>query len=267
MTKIIKIENLSYVYKGCTEKALKNINLDIDKGERIALLGHSGSGKTTLMNCINRIIKPTSGKIFIEGKDIANANSKELREIRKKIAVIFQGFNLIGRETVLQNVLNGRLGHLSTLRTFFNQFKEEDYKITEESLKAVGLWHKKDERVNELSGGQKQRVAIARALSQNPKIILADEPVSNLDPKLIKTILFLLQKVCKEKGITLITSLHFVELIKEHFPRMIGLVDGEISFDDKFYRRGKSEKPNEEFSHDLKDEIIKKRLKQLGYID
>jgi len=258
---MIKIENLNHAYHN-GESVLKDINIEIKKGERIALIGPSGSGKTTLINCITRLIEPSSGRILIDNKDILKTNKHELKDIRKKIAIIFQGFNLIERESVLKNVLNGRLGYVSTLRSCFNKFKEDDYKIAEESLRNVGLLHKENERISDLSGGQKQRVAIARALSQDPQIILADEPVSNLDPKLIREVLSLLQKVCKEKEITLITSLHFVELIKEHFPRMVGMVDGKIVFDDKL-----SDENSNNFSDYYQEQLIKKRLKELGYIN
>lgn len=263
---MIEIKDLNHTYTNENEKVLKNVNIVINKGERIALLGPSGSGKTTLLKCVNRLVEPTSGKVSIEGEDILKANTKEIRKIRKKIAIIFQEFNLIERETVLKNVLNGRLGHIGTFKSCFNRFEEKDYKIAEECLEDVGLLHKKNETVNNLSGGQKQRIAIARALAQEPKVILADEPVSSLDPKLIREILFLLQKVCKDKNITLITSLHFVELIKEHFPRMIGLVDGEILFDDKIPEKNKTDSDHDSLDS-YQEQVIRSRLKQLGYIE
>jgi len=251
---MIKIENLSHTYKNKNEETLKNINLNIKKGEIAALIGPSGSGKSTLINCIGRLVIPTSGRILINNKDILKANKKEIREIRKKIGFIFQEFNLIERDTVFKNVLNGRLSYCSTLKSCFNKFSENDYRIVEGSLRDVGLLDLKDERVCNLSGGQKQRTAIARALSQEPEIILADEPVSNLDPKLVREILYLLQKNCREKGITLIISIHFAELVKEYFDRMMGIVEGKILFDD-------------EFKDNVKEELIKSRLKQLGYIE
>jgi phosphonate transport system ATP-binding protein len=250
---MIKIENLSHKYKNRDEEALKSINLHIKKGEIVALLGPSGSGKSTLIKCINKLVKPCSGKIFINGVNILDLKPRQLKEIRRKIAVIFQGFNLIERETVLKNALNGRLGYAKTLSSCFNHFEKEDYDIVEESLKSVSLWEIRNERVCNLSGGQKQRVAIARALAQNPEIILADEPVSNLDPTLMKDILSLLKRLCKEKGITLIITLHFIEMLKKDFQRIIGLVDGKLFFDD-------------ELQDYLKEETLKKRLEQLGYI-
>lgn len=273
---MIEIKNLDHIYRNREEESLRDINLKIGKGERVALLGPSGSGKSTLISCISRLVEPRSGSILIEGRDILKANTKELKEIRRKIGTIFQGFNLIERENVFKNVLDGRLGYARTLKSCFNRFNEEDYKIVEDNLKEVGLFDLKDERVCDLSGGQKQRVAIARTLSQQPMIILADEPVSNLDPKLAREILHLLQKVCKEREITLITTIHFVDLIKENFPRIIGLVDGAILFDDdlekysqeqvlkkRLRELGYIDEKVEEYSRDY---LIKKRLKQLGYI-
>ena len=229
---MIKIKNLTHRYKGRKEDAIKNIDLHIKKGETVVLLGSSGSGKSTLMKCINKLIDPTSGSILIKEEDILKADIKEVERIRKKIGVIFQEFNLIERETVFKNTLNGRLGYVGVVRSFFNNFKEEDYKIVENNLRRVGLLDLKDEWVCNLSGGQKQRVAIARALSQDPEIILADEPVSNLDPKLMREIMDLLQKICEEKGITLITSLHFIELVKKYASRVVGLNNGWVVFND-----------------------------------
>ena len=228
---MIKIQNLSHTYKNRDEGALKNINLHIKRGENVMLLGPSGSGKSTLMKCINRLIKPTSGDIFIEEENILTSEEKQTIKIRKKIGTIFQEFDLIERDTILKNVLNGRLGYISNFDTFFNRFKKEDYEIVEQNLKEVGLLGLKNERVSNLSGGQKQRVAIARALSQEPKIILADEPVSNLDPKLMADVLDLLLRICKQRQITLITSLHFVELVKKYASRVIGISEGSIIFD------------------------------------
>jgi len=251
---MIKIENLNHFYKKENGEAIKNINLEIEKGERIALLGPSGSGKSTLINCINRLIEPTSGEIYISGENILKANKKDLKRIRKKIAVIFQEFNLVERETVLKNVLNGRLGYANAVKSCFNKFGKRDHQIVEANLKSVGLLGKMNERVNNLSGGQKQRVAIARALSQEPNIILADEPVSSLDPKLRREILDLLSEICKERQITLITSLHFVDLVKKYSSRVIGISEGSIIFDNNI-----TEWEN--------NEILRENLRRLGYLE
>lgn len=230
---MIKIENLSHTYKNRDEEAVKNINLHIKKGENVVIIGSSGSGKSTLLKCINRLVEPNSGKISIEGEDIIHCPIKKAEKIRGKIGMIFQNFNLIQRETIFNNVLNGRLRYNSTLKMVFGKFSREDYSVVEENLRRVGVYEFKDERVSNLSGGQKQRVAIARALSQKPDIILADEPVSNLDPKLMKEVMDLLKNMCIEQGITLVSSLHFLDFAKRYGSRIIGMRDGEVVFDGK----------------------------------
>ena len=230
---MIKIENLSHTYENREEEALKNVNLHIKKGESIVIIGSSGSGKSTLLKSINRLIEPTSGKIFINGEDILNCPIKKVVNIRGGIGMVFQNFNLIERESILKNVLDGRLRYNNSFNTLLGRFSKEDYSIVRENLKMVGLEEYEDERVSNLSGGQKQRVAIARALSQKPDIILADEPVSSLDPKLMKEVMDLLKNICVEKGITLITSLHFLDFAKRYGSRIIGMRNGEIVFDGK----------------------------------
>ncbi len=230
---MIKIENLSHTYKNRNEEAVKNIDLHIKQGESVVIIGSSGSGKSTLLKCINRLIEPQSGKILINGEDIINCNIKKAEQIRGDIGMIFQNFNILERETVFQNVLNGRLRYNTSLRTLFKRFSKEDYSVSEENIKLVGLGEYVNERVANLSGGQKQRVAIARALSQKPEIMLADEPVSNLDPKLMKDIMDLLKNICVEKGITLVSSLHFLDFAKRYGSRIIGMRDGGIVFDGK----------------------------------
>ena len=228
---MITIRNLTHRYKNRSETALQNINLHIERGEVVVLLGLSGAGKSTLIKCIDRLIEPTCGSILINGKDILTANTKKTEELRRSIGLIFQEFNLIERTTVLDNVLNGRLGYIGVVRTFFNKFRTQDYEIAENNLRQVGLFDLRYERASNLSGGQRQRVAIARVLSQEPQIILADEPVSSLDPKLMKEIMDLLQRLCREKGIALVTSLHFLEFVKKYASRVVGLRDGIVVFD------------------------------------
>ncbi len=228
---MIKIENLTHTYKNREEEAIKNINLHIKKGESVVIIGSSGSGKSTLLKCINRLIEPNSGKILIEGEDIVNCKIKKAEKIRGKIGMIFQHFNLVETETVLKNVLNGRLRYNRSIHTIFGKFSKEDYAIARDNIKRVGLEAYENNRVGNLSGGQKQRVAIARALSQKPDIILADEPVSNLDPKLMKEVMDLLKNICTEKGITLVSSLHFLDFAKRYGSRIIGMRNGQIVFD------------------------------------
>ena len=227
---MIKIEGLSHQYINRGVEAIKNINLEIPQGEIVVLLGPSGSGKSTLLRCINRIVTPTSGKIFINGEDILKASGKNVKRIRQKIGMIFQNFNLVDRYSVLKNVLTGRLSYVKSFNSIINRYSHEDLKKCMDVLKRVGLEDLCEEKVTNLSGGEKQRVGIARALSQEPKIILADEPVSNLDPRLMRDIMNLLQKICKDDGITLVFSLHFLELARKYATRIIGLREGEIVF-------------------------------------
>jgi phosphonate transport system ATP-binding protein len=230
---MIEVRNLIHRYKNNNEDVLKKISFNIGKGQIAILLGSNGSGKTTLLRCINKLIVPVSGSIFIDGIDILKANAQKTRWVRRRIGFIFQELNLIERMTVLDNVMNGRLGYIGLLRTCFNRFREDDYRAALNSLQKMGLSDLKYKRVSNLSGGQKQRVAIARALSQEPEIILADEPVSSLDPKLREEIMALLYRVCIEKEITLIMSLHFVGLSRRYASRIIGINNGRIVVDDK----------------------------------
>ena len=228
---MIKIENLSHTYNGKEVEAVKDVNLHVKKGESLVIIGSSGSGKSTLLKCINRLIDPTKGNIVIDGKYFSGSNKKQISQMRGKIGMIFQNYNLIERETVLKNILNGRLRYNTSFRTILGRFSKEDYQIARDNLKIVGLEEYENTKVANLSGGQKQRVGIARALSQKPDVILADEPVSSLDPKLMKEIMDLLKNICVEKGITLVTSLHFLEFAKRYGTRIIGMRDGGIVFD------------------------------------
>lgn len=230
---MIAIKHLTHRYDGRDEDAVNDVSLSIAKGERVVILGASGSGKSTLLKCINRLVEPQSGSIEINGEDILKAKKQMSERIRGKIGMIFQNFNLLERETVLANVLNGRLRFNSALRAVFGMFSKQDYHEAEEQLKRVGLEGLSHERVSNLSGGQKQRVAIARALCQKPDVILGDEPVSSLDPKLMKEIMDLITSICIEENITVITCLHFLDFAKKYASRIVGINKGSIVFDGK----------------------------------
>jgi phosphonate transport system ATP-binding protein len=230
---MIRIKNLSYQYKNRDVEAIKKVDLNIGKGEVAVLLGPSGSGKSTLLKCINRLVIPKSGSIVIDGEDILGVDQKKVETIRHKIGMIFQSFNLVDSYTVLQNTLMGKLSYVKTLNSVLGIYSKKEVDECMAILKRIGLEQLAHERAADLSGGEKQRVGIARALAQNPKIILADEPVSSLDPKLMRDIMDILQKICVEDGITLIVSLHFLELARKYATRIIGLKEGEIVFDNK----------------------------------
>jgi phosphonate transport system ATP-binding protein len=227
---MLKIENLCKTYPNGTQ-ALQNVSFEVAEGEFLAIIGLSGSGKSTLLRCINRLIEPTSGKIIWNGVDVTAASGKEIRNIRRQIGMIFQQFNLVKRSSVNTNVLTGRLGYSPTLPSLFHVFSKEDHENVKKNLEMVGLLDKIDVRADSLSGGQQQRVGIARALMQNPKMILADEPVASLDPVLAHSILKYLEQLNKEFGITVLCSLHFLDLVHRYATRAIALKDGRLVFE------------------------------------
>ena len=227
---MLQIQSLTKVYGG-TVLALDNVTFDIPKGQFLAVIGLSGSGKSTLLRCINRLIDPTSGKIIWNGRDITAANDEELRMIRRKIGMVFQHFNLVHRSTVLTNVLSGRLGYVNPAWSLLNRFPEKDVENAMQQLERVGIADKWRNRADELSGGQQQRVGIARAMMQDPEIILADEPVASLDPVLAHSIMQYLEQINKELGVTIICSLHFLDLVHRYADRVVALNLGKKMFD------------------------------------
>ena len=227
---MLKIENLSKTYPNGTQ-ALKNVSFEVEEGEFLAVIGLSGSGKSTLLRCINRLIEPTSGTIIWNDVDITAASGKEIRNIRRQIGMVFQQFNLVKRSSVKTNVLSGRLGYVATWPSLFQIFSREDHERVKKTLEMVGLEEKMNVRADSLSGGQQQRVGIARALMQEPKMILADEPVASLDPVLAHSILKYLEKLNKEYGMTVICSLHFLDLVHRYATRAIALKDGNLVFE------------------------------------
>jgi len=226
---MLRVENLSKTYPNGTQ-ALRDVSFEVEDGEFLAVIGLSGSGKSTLLRCINRLIEPTSGKIFWNDQDITAASSGEMRKIRRQIGMVFQQFNLVKRSSVFTNVLTGRLGYVNTFTSALHLFSGADQQKAVDSLEQVGLVDKAHVRADSLSGGQQQRVGIARALMQDPKLILADEPVASLDPVLAHSILKYLEQLNKEKGITVICSLHFLDLVHRYATRAIALKDGELVF-------------------------------------
>lgn len=229
-THLISIRNLVKTYPNGVQ-ALKGINLDVKEGEFLAIIGLSGSGKSTLLRCMNLLNEPTSGEIIFQDKDITNIKGKEVRRLRSQVAMIFQHFNLVPRHTVLSNVLMGALSRSGTLKSILSFFSPEDKAIARKYLKLVGIESKMNVRADQLSGGQQQRVAIARALTQNPKVLLADEPVASLDPATSHSVMDYLEKVNKELGITVVCNLHFLSLVRRYATRVIALRGGEIVFE------------------------------------
>lgn len=210
--------------------ALRDVSFEVKDGEFLAVIGLSGSGKSTLLRCINRLLEPTEGNIIWNGRDITHIEPGELRGVRREIGMIFQNFNLVRRSSVMTNVLAGRLGYTPPSWSLINRFSKEDRQMAMQALERVGIPNKANNRADELSGGQQQRVGIARALMQQPKMILADEPVASLDPVLAHSILGSLEKLNQEDHITVLCSLHFLDLVQRYATTVIGLRDGQLVF-------------------------------------
>lgn len=226
---VVSIRQLSHTYKRGNLTVFEDVNLDVGKGETIVLLGPSGGGKSTLLRCMNRLVKATSGTVTVFGTEMVGSSFREVRKLRCDIGMVFQSFNLINRISVLDNVLIGRLGYLSTAKSVFGLYQKEDIAEAMHALDRVSLSDFAHQLAMNLSGGQRQRVAIARALAQRPKLLLADEPVSNLDPLLEREILGLLQNICREDGITSITSLHDIALAEEFGSRLVGVKNKKVT--------------------------------------
>lgn len=227
---MLKIQNLTKIYTGGVQ-ALTNVSFEVPKGQFLAVIGLSGSGKSTLLRCINRLIEPTSGSILWNDMDVTNASDEELRRIRRKIGMVFQHFNLVHRSSVLTNVLAGRLGYVNPAWSLLNRFPKSDVENAYKQLERVGIANKAHQRADELSGGQQQRVGIARAMMQDPDMILADEPVASLDPVLAHSIMQYLEKINKEEGVTVLCSLHFLDLVHRYADRVVALKEGVLMFD------------------------------------
>jgi len=229
---LLEIQGLTKVYPDGTV-ALDGVDLVVPDGQFLAIVGLSGSGKSTLMRLINRLIEPTSGRVLFDGVDVTAADQRQLRDIRRQIGMVFQQFNLVKRSSVVTNVLAGRLGYADAWPSLFHRFPREDYERAEANLRRVGIPEKARQRADTLSGGQQQRVGIARALMQEPKLILADEPVASLDPATAHSVLNYLEEVNKQDGITVICSLHFLSLARRYADRVAALRTGSIVFDGK----------------------------------
>lgn len=227
---MLKIQNLTKIYDGGVQ-ALTDVSFEVPKGQFLAVIGLSGSGKSTLLRCINRLIEPTDGKILWHNTDITDASDDELRRVRRKIGMVFQHFNLVHRSPVLTNVLSGRLGYVNPAWSLFNRFPKSDIEKAFQQMERVGIANKAYHRADELSGGQQQRVGIARAMMQDPEIILADEPVASLDPVLAHSIMQYLEKINKEDGVTVLCSLHFLDLVHRYADRVVALNEGKLMFD------------------------------------
>ncbi|MGI9449515.1 MAG: phosphonate ABC transporter ATP-binding protein [Geminicoccaceae bacterium] len=225
-----RLDDVVMRYPGLDRPAIAIDRLTINKGERVAVIGPSGGGKTTLLRLLNGTLQPSGGSIEILGEHLEN-EGRQPRELRRRTGMIFQDFALIERATVMQNVLAGRLGFAHPWLSLFGKFGDEDRRIALEAIAEVELLDKAGQRVDGLSGGQRQRVAIARVLAQGPEMILADEPVSNLDPALTRTMIDLLTRACQRRGAALVMAIHQPDIAKTSMDRVIAVNDGQIVFD------------------------------------
>jgi len=238
---MLKVEHLTKIYEGGT-LALDDVSFEVPDGQFLAVIGLSGSGKSTLLRCINRLIEPTEGRITWNGVDVTTASQEEMRRIRRRIGMVFQHFNLVHRSKVLTNVLQGSLGYVNPALSLINRFPKDEVSKAYRQLARVGLQEKAAQRADELSGGQQQRVGVARALMQDPEMILADEPVASLDPVLAHSIMQYLETINREDDVTVLCSLHFLDLVHRYADRAIALNEGKLVFqgppseidDDKF---------------------------------
>jgi phosphonate transport system ATP-binding protein len=227
---MLQVEKLTKVYDDGTV-ALRDVSFEVPDGQFLAIIGLSGSGKSTLLRCINRLVEPTSGRIIWNGVDVTAATQEDLRLIRRRIGMVFQHFNLVNRSKVITNVLAGRLGYVNPAMAIVNRFPRADVAKAIAQLARVGLSEKAQARSDELSGGQQQRVGIARAMMQDPQMILADEPVASLDPVLAHSIMQYLELINDEDNVTVLCSLHFLDLVHKYADRAIALNQGELVFD------------------------------------
>jgi len=226
---MLEIKHLTKVYDDGTV-AVRDVSFNVQDGEFLVIIGLSGAGKSTLLRCINRLIEPTEGQIIWDGVDITTADPAQLRQIRRKIGMIFQHFNLVKRSSVLTNVLAGRLGYVNPWSSSLHRFPAADMELARQALERMGISDQAHKRADELSGGQQQRVGIARALVQEPRMVLADEPVASLDPVLAHSILGDLERLNREEGIAVLCSLHYLDLVQRYATRVVGMRDGRIVY-------------------------------------
>ena len=228
---MIKMKNLTLGYK--KEKILDKLDLKIKEGEFVGIIGPSGAGKSTLLMSVVGGIKVFNGEFEVLGFNMDKIKKKDLVKLREQIGIIFQGYNLVDRLSVLDNVISGMLKDIPMARAVIKYYKEKELKKVQELLEIVEIQKHSSKRCDELSGGQRQRVAIARALASEPKIILADEPISALDQKSAKKVMEILEKINKELKVTIIANLHHLEIAEKYCTRIIGINDGRVIFDGK----------------------------------
>jgi len=242
---VLEVRDLRARYSARGPEILKGISFRVEADDFFAIIGPSGAGKSTLIRCINRLVEPSGGQILFYDREVTKLRGRQLRRLRRDMGMIFQEFNLIDRMSVMDNVLSGRLGYTSNLRSLFRAFPRDDIQHALSLLDRVGLLEHVDKRADELSGGQRQRVGIARALMQNPKLLLVDEPTSALDPKISREVMALIKQMATELKVPCLCNIHDVKLAMEFCNKIIGLQDGNKMFDG----------PTEEMDQAMLDQI------------
>lgn len=227
---MLDIQNVRVVYPNGTE-ALKSVSVSVGANEVVAIIGRSGAGKSTLLRCLNGLQPVTEGSIVLDGEEVTTLSKKDQRRLWQQVGFIWQEYNLVGRLPAMMNVLTGRLSFNRGLGGYFGYFSQEHREIALKSLERVNMLHRAKFRADRLSGGEKQRVNIARALAQEPKLLLADEPVASLDPELKWTVMGDLARVAREVGVPTIINIHEVDLAKAFTDRLIGIAQGVVVFD------------------------------------
>lgn len=226
---MLELKNVSRQF-GAT-RAVSDVTLTIPRGQMVGVIGRSGAGKSTLLRMINRLVEPSEGRIVFDGRDVTALKGAALRDWRRRSAMVFQQFNLVGRLDVLTNVLMGRIGHVGAARSLVQLWPQADRRIALSALDQFDIGGLAAQRAETLSGGQQQRVAICRALVQEPDLLLADEPIASLDPRNTKIVMDALQQINREHGITVITNLHSLDLARSYCDRLIGMAEGRVVFD------------------------------------
>lgn len=227
---MLNIQHLRFVYPNGYE-ALKDVSLRVEDGEVAGIIGRSGAGKSTLLRCINGLERGATGTLEIDGRDVLEASGDELRSIQRLVGFIWQEYNLVERLSVINNVLSGRLGHRSSLGSLVYHFPAEDRDFAVRSLERVSMLHRAKHRADRLSGGEKQRVSIARALAQQPRVILADEPVASLDPELSEQVLADLARIARDEGVPTLINIHDVDLAVQCCDRICAIAQGVVVYD------------------------------------
>lgn len=233
MPPVLEVKSLGKVYPNGT-RALDDVSFSVNRGELVVIVGPSGAGKSTLLRTLNRLIAPTSGEMCVAGRDMTHAGGRRLRRLRRDVGMIFQQFNLSGRLTVIQNVMVGQIAAMPAhrqLAAFARLFGKQDKLRALECLRVVGIEQLALQRADTLSGGQQQRVAIARVLAQQPKVILADEPIASLDPRSAEVVMSTLRGIGRQHGVPVLINLHQLDISRRYATRIIAMRDGRVVYD------------------------------------